>query len=479
MRRNLSKLLVVLCTLALVATACGGSDNESPFAAAFEDDAEGASDVDDSSPDTSGDTSDSGDAGSESVAIGPIEGPMFSTGSFGLGLFVIDEATGEITELETNAVEGIDRNSDVVVTAEAAFVLGVDQRADTEYSSDVSLVRVDRTTGEFRVLAPLGYDRETDDSTDSSFFDIVGAGGNSVFVTTRTGGDETWRHFDATTGAEIASFPVPSYDFSDDSSSCSFDVRPQVFSDGSLVGVLDDLPGTIDSTTGIITELPGGRSCGDISPSIADYVAADEMDAFNHYLDGVPIPWADWDPFFWGSVTPDSDLVEGDGHIWWYFEESNDTVNFDDLPPTQGLMAGIVQYDPINETIVAVHPLGAYAGEFLGLNENDNMEITRPQFEMTFAEGRLIMVDRREDAPTLIWDPATGDVIEIVYAADGADFVTAELLATKPGEVWVTVGRATIISDDDNGRQSSSDLYSERIDPMAGAVVASLSWAEI
>lgn len=469
-------LLVALFTIgALIGSACGGSAEFGSGATAGDDGAATGSD------DGGGD--DANDAPSSS---GPISGPLYTTGSFGLGLFAIDAATGDVRELESDVVEFVDRNSNPVVTETAAFTIGATTRPDTEFSNDLKLVRLDLATGELTALADLGFDRENDDATSSNFYDLVGAGGNAVVVAVRDGesGETTWRHYDATTGAEVASFPEPTYEFEDESGSCSGGtnaLNTVVTTDGRIVTFIDGLPGEIDPMTGSIDALPAGRSCGDFDLSMADFVSPADMDAFSSYRDEVPVEWAGLDTFYWpemsGGFAVNNQFIEGDGDFWWVFTGSQNTEGFEELTTASALVSGVVQWDPDTESVVQVIPLGAYAGEYLG--ETDGVvEITRPSFDLAFADGRLILVDTREDAPTLVLDPATGSIAEIAYElGDGIDFVEAELQPTEAGAVWVRVRRAVITSEEDGGRSSTGQFYSERIDPASATVTASYAWA--
>ena len=149
--RNIFSLAALLCALALLATACGGggddlvenlidqteSSSTSSDSSSNDNNASG-----DSSPDTT--TSDSGSSEPAAAPVGPLTGPLWTTGSFGLGLFTVSD-TGQVQELATDLVDQLfDRNNPPVVTDEAAYVLGATQREGTDFSFDVSVLRVDR-----------------------------------------------------------------------------------------------------------------------------------------------------------------------------------------------------------------------------------------------------------------------------------------------------------------------------------------------
>lgn len=484
--RSITSLVGLLCALALLASACGGGGGDDSPLANLSGQAESGNSV---SNDSAGDTdADIADAAVEApAAVGPLTGPLWTTGSFGLGLFTADPGSGQVQELQTNLVETLtDRNADPVVTADAVYVLGGTLREGSDFSYDVKLLRIDRATGEFSELADLGFDRENDEATDRNSFSLQGAGGNSVFVTVRasSANEATWHHIDATTGAEIAQFPPPRYDLEDDTGTCSSTVQPEVSADGRLVALIDEVPGEVDATTGVIDALPGGRQCSDPSIGLSDVVSGpEELDAFSSYRDGVPVEWAGLDAFFWpdvsGSFAINDGFVSGEnGDYWWVFQSSQSTENFDELTPADALVMGAVQYNPDSGTVVNVFPLGEYAGEHLEVTDDNPYSVTTPQFELTWIDGRLVMIDIREDAPTLILDPATGAVTETAYEPGaGIDFVEAELLPTVPGELWVMVSRAVVVSDDDNGRTSTSTQFAERIDPATGAVIDSFSMA--
>lgn len=488
--RARSRVLALLLSLALVATACGGDDgggssgdleidlrSESVTGADLSGDADGGS-ADDGS-------ADGNSSGAAAAPGGPITGPLYTTGSFGSGLFAFDAATGQATELETDLVDFIDRNRDPVVVGDAAYMIGATTRPDSSFANDLSLLRLDLATGEFTSLAELGFDRENDDDSNWIQYELEGAGGNSVYVSSRDGSsdDTIWRHFDATTGAEVASYLEPNYDITDaNGGTCSQTLSPIVTADGGLIALADGIPTVVDPLTGTIAGLPAGRDCGSPDISIAEFVDAAGMDAFSTYRDGVAVPWTEVDEFFWpdisGGFSISSDFVEGDGSLWWVFQDSLNTENLEGLVATDSLIMGVVQWDPVAETVVQVIPLGQYAGEFLGLNENDIMEIRRPQLELQWIDGRLAMIDNGEDAPTLLLDPASGTVTEVVYdLGEGNDFLDVELQPTRSGELWVTVKRSVIESDDDTGRFSTGQFFSERIDPATGTILESWAWA--
>lgn len=482
MRRHFITL-VFLSAFALLASACGGG-GEADFFDAVPNAVDNA--IDDAATANPDSVASDDQVGVDQASIepaGPITGPIDLAAAFGFGMLVMDPTTGAVTELATDlATTVFDRSAAPVVTDEAVYVLGARLRPDTTFSSDINLLRVDRSTGEFESLVDLGFDRENDESNDVNHFRIEGAGGGSVFVTiSDSAGETVWQRFDATTGAELATFPTPSYDLVSDGGSCSGSLQPRVTPDGRLLGEISGLPVFVDGNTGAIEPSVRVEAC-DFNLELADVIADPvELDAFSSYLDGVPVEWSGLDPFFWPELTNRNNVedsaVVGDGSdVWWVFEGSQNTENFEELTPARALLMGVVQYDTAAEEVVGLFPLGEYAGEFLDPDESD-FDISRPQFDLQWEAGHLVMVDRRETSPTLILDPSTGEISEIVYELGaGNDFVTARLAPTVPGEVWVDVTRSTIVSDDDDGRFSTGMGFAERIDPVAGEVVDSFGW---
>ncbi len=456
-----------LLALALAATACGGDDSSASVPSADVDD---VGDTSASSPD---------DEPSEPVAAvanGPINGLVISQPAFGLGLFTIDRDSGAITELSTSDnIDFVERNDQPLATTSAAFSLGYTTRDGQEFAKDVSLVRIDLATGEVSKLAELGFETETDDSEDRFSFDIQAASDEIVIVQERSSGedDPIIRTFDPVTGEELASFGAK-LDEASDSATCSANASVlYVLDDGRLLG--DTSAGTggdplfVDPATGDVTLA--------VPCEVTKYASLDQFVDVSQFADVAVAREGDqWDDesiakFLSWELEPGSDLVVGDGDLWWVADKSPTVENLMALQKT------IVRFDLETGVVEEIFSLGPRSGEFIDCEiGGDTCEIGGPQLQLAFMAGRLVMVDARENTPILILDPATGIIEELVLElGDGVDYTEASLVPGDKEAVWVEVKRMTITKDDDTGRTASGPRYFERIDPTTATVTVSVT----
>ena len=413
------------------------------------------------------------DSGAPAVPTGPIDGLLLTTQSFGSGLFVIDEATGSNVELTIDGAENIDRNAQPILAGDVAWALGGTARPDQFFSSDIKLVRVDLATGTAVAVADLGFDRETDDSTDATFFELVAATADRVIVEAgQFGGEGIWTVYD-TAGVELASYPEPTFEQVYDGGSCSGDVNNVLgLPDGSFVATVPGLPARFDPLTGVAEPFIG---CEQAFPSLADLVTPDQHGDFILLRDG---DVADEDAIAF-YIDRDLDRVRewthGEGDLWWVVADAASSGD------SRAIAGAAVQFDLATGTVEAVHPLGEHIGAFTNCPiGGDSCELHSLFGDLHFATGRLVIVDRVESRPIVVVDPLGGSTIAIpIERGDDVDYTRTELLPGDPDGVWAKVTRFTVTSDTDEGRSATGESFIERFDPVSGVVVQSIPESEL
>lgn len=456
-----STLLAGGMALALLGTACsGGSDTAERSAEEIAADPANA-------------PIEQIDEGSGGVAGGPIKGVLTVQPSFGFGVWDVDRATGQAAALPGIAsVETVDRNRDLVVGGGAAYALGGKTRPDQSFSSDVSVVKIDYETGQVSRLVALGFDRENDESQDLTSYVIEAVAGDNVIVSSGAfGSDErTYTVYDADSGAVKATFPRPMYEFSDDAGICSGNAANLFgLSDGRLAGTALGSPAFVDIETGEVELVIG---CQDDDPQLSQFVTADNVADYAVFNEG-PAPTPEQiERLIDADLNPTPGLVEGGGDLWWIQAA---TRQFEDV---QVIIGGVVQFDLETGQVEAVHPLGARLGEYLDCDEQSSgcQLSTIAQADLRYHDGKLVILDTREDGDLMTLDPATGNLaVTEIEAGDGVDYTTANLLAGDPDEIWLEVRRFTITSQDGEGRSASGPVYIEHFDVAANQIDLSLS----
>ncbi|NOX30606.1 MAG: hypothetical protein GXP35_11265 [Actinobacteria bacterium] len=457
------RLFGVGLAFSFIAASCSGSGDDTATRSDSDSEASTAPSAgDDSSDDASAD----GDA-----AIGPVDGLITVGAGLGLGLFGIDRTSGEAVEFASEASIGfLDRQTDLVLRDGAAFTLGFTQREGQSFSNDVSVVKIDLETTEVLKLVDLGFDRETDDSETSISYSFEAVLADSVVVRSgEFGGDDTYRVYDSTTGAELSSFATPAYEKDHDTGSCSGTVsRLAGLSDGRLVGIALGSVAIIDPATGEVELM---RDCDVPSPELSDFVSiADFGDYAVFNSGGVPTD-EDIDRFLGTELEVSSGFVEGDGDLWWLNVSSRSSND------VRVIVGGVVQFDLATQSVEAVYGLGEFIGEYTECPDADgvcNLQ-TVEQAQLRFIDGRLVMAEIDENGRVLVLDPSNGEIsaTEIV-AGDGVDFTRVDLLSGDPAGVWLEVSRMTITQDDDSGRTAFGPRYIEQFDPITGTVGLSL-----
>ena len=448
---RLSALLVVA---SLLAVACGGGgDNGSG------EDGSGAGSADSDGAGEPGD-GDSGDGSTDdgdTTAAVPVTGALVSVTAFGLGFFAIDPDSGEARLVELEGVGFTDRNQPAVLgESGAAWVLGYTTVEGQSFTNRVQLARVDLATGERGVVAELGQDRENDDATDTTTWQVIGEGAGTVWLVERTfsAAGETFVGIDAASGAESARFA-----YADEQ-------RPfdPVVLDGAVYARVNGEPARLDPATGAFDQVAS------VSEDLAmiDHVASAELGAFTVTRDGSePTEDEAASLLGFGDVGPGgASWIAGDGALWWVMDESWTTQS-----GLSVVLGGIVRFDPTTATVTGIWPIGDRYATW----EDETTYASMSQAELMVRDGVLWIIDGRDDGPIGRLDPSTGaiDFFEVDRPA-GIDHTRVEALATDPDAVWVVASDWTLTSEDDSGRSFSGVAAIERIDPTTGAPVVSV-----
>ena len=459
---HVSRLASVLLALMMFAAACSGDDGPT---------------VEEIAADPANAPIDQVDDASGGVQSGPIVGLLTVQPSFGFGVFDVDLATGQATAVPGIAtVETVDRNRDLVVSGDAAYSLGGKLREGQTFASDVSVVKIDYSTGQVRQLAALGFDRDTDDSQEFISYKIEAVAGDSVIVSSGAfGGDDTiFTVYDANSGEQTASYPEPRYEFTSDTGSCSDDLRNLFgLSDGRLMGTAVGSPAFVDPETGEAELLIG---CDEEDPQLSEFVTAAMMTDYGVFNEG-PEPTAEQlERLLMTDLNPSSGVVEGDGDLWWVQADSRQ------IDGVRVILGGVVQFDLESATIEAVHPLGVHLGEYTNCGpDSDLCELsTIEQAQLRYFDGRLVLVDIRENGQLLTLDPATSAItVTEIERGEGVDYTSTDLLTGDPNGIWLKVGRRTITKDDETGRSSSGPNYIEHFDVATAEIDLSLAAQEL
>jgi len=470
MRPQLSAALTILV---VVTAACGGGDSGNATSAP--DDPGGTSSKEAS------ENSSAQDSGA--VEGGQINGPIVSLLSPDLGLYAIDRMTAEVRELTMDGVEFTSRREQPILIGESAFILTATTIEGQSYSHEVGIGKIDLATGEGVEFVQLGTDRETDEDTDSADFELIGGAGMTVWVTRGSFAEPdevTYLSFDSSTGAAGSDFKSLPYEVTtDDGTTCTGSVRDEiVLSDGTLAGLSNGWPATLDAMTGEIEPLV--EWCGfDAEINLSDLLAPEEVNEYAVTETGDPIP-LDRAPDVLRIVEPkvsNGTYVEGDGSLWWIF--SSFGVHWDSESPSASL-GGIVEFDLATNSILNIWPLGddtvTYETEDEGIASVSNLS----QADLRFLDGRLWIMDLRDDAPLRVLDPAAGTLASFDIArGDDVDFTTATLVNSDPESIWLDVSRSTITSEEGEPESSLGISFLDQFDPTSDTFTSSIKLLSI
>ena len=135
-----------------------------------------------------------------------------------------------------------------------------------------------------------------------------------------------------------------------------------------------------------------------------------------------------------------------------------------------------MRYNLTSEVIDA-WPLGDMAVEF----EENNVVNTLSQPDLVVRDGKLWIVDGREDGQLHQLDPDTGTIasFDVGREAD-VDYTSIEAISNDPESLWLKTTRYVITNAGDDGSRSSvGEIAFERIDPTTGAAVVSVAGPDL
>ncbi|MFK7917834.1 MAG: hypothetical protein AB8G14_07135 [Ilumatobacter sp.] len=477
-----SRTLALACSVALALSACsGGGDSTESSQDSTETDQASDADAD---ADTGVDSSDD-ETNSDTLAVAPIEGAVVSVLDLGLGLYAIDPIDGANGELSYDDDWYTERDDQPIVTDGQAYTIVFRPLEGETFSNDIALAAFDLSNGVGREVVALGVDRDSDESTSTTQFTLMGVGGTAAWVriTDSPGDGTSTRRYVAhstTTGAEIGEYSPEEVELTtENGSSCSFTPDPvAVDTDGALLVDFGGLPARFDPTGTELDVLLDPCFNADVTPLT---LLEGNVDDFVVTSDGAPLPVAAADRLL--DFTPEiatGSIAVDDTSIWWLFTR---TSGFSDGEiDVSAIIGGFARYDRASGTM-SLFGAGAAAGEFLDPEVNDGFTQTAlTDADLQLLDGQLWIMDVRDDQPLRRLDPDTALLEEFVIpleAIDGddgpVDFVSARLLRTDPDGVWLTVSRRTIQLDDDSGRTTTGAQFIDQVDAATGDVIRSVS----
>lgn len=497
--------LAAVVVLALA--ACGGGDDDADDPASEEsvddgDDGDDARTSDDTDSDEAGGASDDvGDeAGTddEAAAVFPVEGGLVTVLDFGLGVYAIDGTDGSSAGLTLPGDDEenpwfADRNRQPFVLGDRGHTLLERQIPDADFVNEFALGELDLTTGTASIVAEFGPTRESAESTDNSSWELHGAGGDVAWLTRYDSGEtssETLFSTSLTDGSVGAEAVDPLVEQTDESgSTCSFSVQPVgVDSAGTLVVSVGGTPAEWDGS-GIVETIPVCFGERLVLPDFTD----DPM-AFVTTPDGAPLPPEAAERLVDADITATgaNSMYASDDAVWWIFGGTRFYL------PAEGeqvdaMVGGVARLDRATGEI-EVFPLGDLLGEFVEQNESGGWQTTMLSGDLQELNGALWIMDSRDNGPLIRVDQSTGAVGAFEVPVDpvgtepdpesgdgpsgttgvGSRYTTAEFVPGTDGQVWLSVTRWTITSEDENGASASGPNYVDQVDATSGEVVRSV-----
>lgn len=430
--------LVAMVLLATVVAAGCSDDSAGPLVKATPTAAVGPSAADETQPERAG--------------TGSVDGPLVSVLSFDFGLWTLDSASGEGTELTVAGADYSDRGEPAVLSNDAAtaYVVVYTDIQDQDFTKGVALGAIDLATGVGTKLAEFGQNRENDEASELTETRVVGAGSTLVWVEQSIFGSRgtTLIGIDRVTGAEAARVAADP----------DSDAR-----DALMLG--DDLYARVG---GVLSRVDGVgwdpvMDFGELA--LSSFLTPDDIVGYAVTDSGVPMS-AEWVEAFLGFSSGNASptgagMVAGDGSLWWVWSSisSRDDVT--------AILGGVVRFDPTSSTVSGSWPLGSSVGSF----GDDNTVSTLSDGSFAWLDGRLWFADAREGGKVYRVDPEAGVEAFEIPVPIGIDFTKIELIATDADALWLEVEAWVIKTEDENGRTSSATTTLQRFDPETGTSV--------
>jgi hypothetical protein len=456
----------------IAAASCGGGESSGS----------GGSDnaVGTSSSETQGDGSlQAANTGGSTADGEPISGPVVSLLSPELGLYAIDRVTNEVRNLEMDGVEFTNRQIQPILVGDSVYMLTA-TTLDGQFSShEIGVGKVDLASGNGVELLRLGTDRETDEDPDLITFELVGGDASTIWVTRGPFADPenlTYLGIDASTGDGTGQFEVVPYEeTTENGSSCGGGFREAiVLEDGTMVGLTSGWPSSVDTTTGEVEPLV--NLCDfDAQIDLGSLISPAELNDYVVTETGSPIP-DDQAERALGVIEPqvsNGTFVAGDASLWWIFSTG---TGYDEGGESLSAHAGgIVQFDLATNSIVNVWPLGSDTVTYEDSDDDITRVSTLSQADLRYLDGKLWIMDSRENAPLRVLDPSTGELTVItIEKSDGVDFTTANLISSDPESIWLDVSRSTITSEEGELQSSLGINFLDQFDPASDAFTSSI-----
>ncbi|MCB0993553.1 MAG: hypothetical protein KDB21_00580 [Acidimicrobiales bacterium] len=461
------RVVAILMALTLFAAACGDDDSDGPSGTDGASGTDAGGGTDDGADGPSGDGA-AGEDGKESsttdggAAGAPTGGPVVSLLTFEQGLFAIDRESGDARALEIPGVGYTERNAEPVRGEDGSvYTITYTPVAETDFTYEVGLARVDGATGAGALLTSFGQNRADDEATELTEWRLVGVTSSTAWVVQNVFGANSQELIgielaDGQESTRVAiSAETPAYE----PIVARGAVHAQVNGD---IAVFDPQAGTWDT----VLSFDG--------VSLGAFVDAADIGDYAVTSDGEPIGTDDVESVLSRTEPRPSGgaWVGTDDSIYWVFSELAGLTS-----GQTAVVGGAARLDLTTGEIEAVYPLG----ESVATWEEEGAYSALSQPTLQLLDGVLWIADSRENGSLLGLDVGSGElVVHEVPRDDGIDYTTIELLPTDPEGLWLLVGDWVIESDGPSeGRSSSGTSYIERFDPATGEVLLSLREADI
>lgn len=524
---------------AVVLAACGGStdvadDADTPGVSASVAAADDAAST--TSDETGGSVSaeDDGETGASDELIGddlldgsavsgdfPFDGATVTVLDLGLGAYGIDRTTGASAAYTLDATDAAggdeaagsddagpglagdewftERTSDPISDGEVVYSMLLRQAPDFVAVEEVALGKLDPATGIVRVVREFGPTRPDDASTDTTRWDLIGAGGGRLWVEREAVmGDERVRRFvsiDALSG-DVLGEVDPAYEFETDTASCAGEARALAVDDGgNLVVEVDGAPATVGEGGEFVTQF---EPCDDPLFDVGATIAVSERAAFTVLGDGPPIPPDELDRLY--DVEPrivGGAAVVDDTTVSWVFSSTR-TVTTGDGESVTAIIGGLATVDRTTGEL-QMTSLGDRIGTIVDGGDEPDTITALTDVDLHRTGDTVWILDRREDGVLFRVDVAEASVAanEIPLdpvgiephpdagdgprgtSGEGSRYTRATMVTSDPDGVWLDVSRFTITEDDAEGRSASGPSYVDQVDPDTGDVVRSIPESDL
>lgn len=405
-----------------------------------------------STPD--GATSTSPDATAPADDQDPINGPLVFVS--GLGLFAVDRADGSAHKYAFTGVEGAAINVEPSLRNGFAYVLTFATIEDQSFSHSVHISRVNLADGTDELLAEIGFDRETDDSTVLFQYPELAVTTTDLWVIKE--------QFGSSEPAELIQL---------DAESGEVKQRIAVERPGNLMAGEDSVHlwtssglGVVDPKTGEIEILlEAGTTLEEIIGDGVDAAAAfvtesadpltgdDLAFALRSSIDGSSVGAS-----LGSSGNPLRYMAMGEGAVWINWNALSGTFSGETV-----LGEGVLRFNLESRRVDAIIPTAQFGDHFLGGNS-----VSNGGGDLTWSSDALWLSDPQSNGAILRVDPSTL-IAELVYEPCEADIDCSDqddvlFNRTDPEGLWVEFARL----EDQGDGNSSGELFLVELDSADG-----------